>query len=66
MSRMMFCEDKSKKLIVTPSKLCGKVRISGAKNSALRLLAASLLTVGDIILKNFPCNFLDVKIDVEM
>lgn len=66
MSRKMHFENESKKLVVRPSKLYGKVSISGAKNSALRLLAASLLTDEDIIIENFPTNLSDVKIHVEM
>ncbi|HHV39457.1 MAG TPA: hypothetical protein GXX70_08230, partial [Tepidimicrobium sp.] len=34
--------------------LNGKVRISGAKNSALPILAASLLGTEDIILEDVP------------
>ena len=34
--------------------LQGKVRISGAKNSALPAMAASLLTQGEVILENIP------------
>jgi UDP-N-acetylglucosamine 1-carboxyvinyltransferase len=40
--------------IVGGTKLKGQVRISGAKNSALPAMAASLLTVGDVILENLP------------
>ena len=36
-------------------KLRGNIKISGAKNSALVLLAASLLTKEKIILENIPC-----------
>ena len=34
--------------------LAGTVRISGAKNSALKLMAASLLTTGKVTLHNVP------------
>jgi len=40
--------------IVGGTKLKGQIRISGAKNSALPAMAASLLTVGDVILENLP------------
>jgi UDP-N-acetylglucosamine 1-carboxyvinyltransferase len=40
--------------IVGGTKLKGQVRISGAKNSALPAMAASLLTVGDVVLENLP------------
>lgn len=46
--------------------LKGKVKVSGAKNSSLRLLAASLLTEGDIELSNFPNGLLDVQVHLEM
>ena len=48
------------------SSLNGIVNISGAKNSALRLLAASLLTDERIVLKRYPAGLLDAKIHVEM
>lgn len=38
----------------------GRVRVSGAKNSATRLLAASLLTDGSVELQNFPTQLVDV------
>src|SRR5438094_1289753 len=36
------------------NRLEGQVRISGAKNSALPAMAASLLTTGEIVLENIP------------
>jgi UDP-N-acetylglucosamine 1-carboxyvinyltransferase len=53
-------------LTVNPSRLVGEVKISGAKNSALRLLAASLLTSGTIKLTNYPSTLLDARLHVEM
>jgi len=44
----------------------GKVKVSGAKNSALKLLVASLLSQQDILLVNSPNNILDVKIQLDM
>ena len=41
-------------LIEGPCKIKGKVKISGAKNSALVLLAATLLFEKPVILKNLP------------
>ena len=41
-------------LIEGPCKISGKVKISGAKNSALVLLAATLLFEKPVILKNLP------------
>jgi len=51
---------------VSKSRLEGKVIISGAKNSALRLLAASLLTPNAIHLNNFPTGILDAQIHLSM
>ncbi|MBS9525880.1 UDP-N-acetylglucosamine 1-carboxyvinyltransferase [Litoribacter alkaliphilus] len=53
-------------ILVRKSKLEGKVRLSGAKNSALRLLAASLLTDEKVELTNFPNGLLDVKVHLDM
>ena len=57
----MVCESNNKSYlesqnlkIIGQSTLRGKVKISGAKNSALVLLAASLLTDKKIILDNVP------------
>ncbi|SFR61719.1 UDP-N-acetylglucosamine 1-carboxyvinyltransferase [Marinobacter daqiaonensis] len=38
----------------------GKVKVSGAKNSATRLLAASLLTDEPVRIRNFPTQLVDV------
>lgn len=56
----------AKILKVKPSTLSGQVNISGAKNSALRLLAASILTEEDIFIKNFPNNLSDIIIHNKM
>ncbi|WP_197054313.1 UDP-N-acetylglucosamine 1-carboxyvinyltransferase [Sphingomonas sp. 37zxx] len=53
-------------LEVTRSKLEGQVRVSGAKNSVLRLLAASLLTSERIVLDNYPDQLLDAIVHVGM
>lgn len=58
--------EEKKKLIIKPSRLEGEVRISGAKNSALRLLAASILTDQEIVLRNYPASLLDAQVHVEM
>ena len=52
--------------LVQPSRLTGEVRISGAKNSVLRLLAASLLTSDKVHLLNYPKGLLDAQVHVEM
>lgn len=54
------------RLIVEKSTLNGKIELSGAKNSALRLQAASILTNEELIIRNFPNGLSDVKIHNEM
>ncbi len=53
-------------LKVTKGTLQGKVKVSGAKNSSLRLLAASILTDENVELYNFPNGLLDVQVHLEM
>lgn len=53
-------------LVVSKSKLSGDVTVSGAKNSVLRLLAASLLTTERVELFNYPDTLLDVQIHQQM
>ncbi|WP_172564917.1 UDP-N-acetylglucosamine 1-carboxyvinyltransferase [Vibrio navarrensis] len=53
-------------LHVSPSTLEGKVELSGAKNSVLKLLAASLLTDDEVIIGNFPETLSDAIIHLEM
>ncbi len=53
-------------LEIGPSKLEGEVTLSGAKNSVLKLLAASLLTDEDVIIKNFPESLSDAQIHLDM
>ena len=56
----------SYKLIITGGKkLEGRVKISGAKNSALSIMAAALLTKDPCILKNIP-RLSDVEIMIEV
>lgn len=50
-----------KLMISGPQKLNGKVVVSGAKNSATRVLAASLLSDGQVTLRNFPLSLEDAK-----
>ena len=51
---------------VQQSVVSGKVELSGAKNSVLRLMAASLLVNDDIELRNYPSSLLDVKVHEDM
>ncbi len=48
------------------SRLMGAVRVSGAKNSVLRLMAASLLTPGAVVLHNYPSDLRDAQIHLGM
>lgn len=48
------------------SKLQGQVKLSGAKNGALKLLTASVLTSEEVIIKNSPNNLLDMKVHIKM
>jgi UDP-N-acetylglucosamine 1-carboxyvinyltransferase len=41
--------------------LTGNVTVSGAKNSATRVLAAALLSAEQVTLRNFPLELEDVK-----
>lgn len=43
------------------TKLYGSVEVSGAKNSATRILAASMLAEGEVVITNFPLTLEDVK-----
>src|SRR5690625_3532113 len=54
------------KIKIHKSKLQGQIELAGAKNSALRLLAASLLTEDTVTLSNYPASLLDAKIHVGM
>lgn len=43
----------------------GVVRVSGAKNSATKLMAAALLTEEPVYLDNFPTELVDVKVKAD-
>ena len=53
-------------LRIRKSRLFGDVTLSGAKNSALRMLAASILTSEKIELHNYPAGLSDAAIHIEM
>ncbi len=53
-------------LHITQARLQGKVTVAGAKNSALRLLAATLLTEGSVTLTGYPAKLLDARVHVDM
>lgn len=48
-------EDMFKYIIEESGHLSGEIDISGSKNAALPIIAASLLADGDVVLKNIPC-----------
>jgi UDP-N-acetylglucosamine 1-carboxyvinyltransferase len=54
------------KLVVTKAKLSGKVVVSGAKNSGLKLLTASILTGGTVEIFNSPNGLLDMQVHIGM
>ncbi len=58
--------NESDHIVLRKSRLQGEVTVSGAKNSALRLLAASLLTPEMIRLCNYPAAMGDAIVHVDM
>lgn len=52
-------------VIQGPCQLSGEVVVQGAKNSVLPILAASILSHGECIIKNCP-NILDVQTSIEI
>lgn len=56
-----FLKFPSSMIIEGGQSLSGRVRVSGAKNSATRLLAASMLTNETVILRNFPTKLVDAQ-----
>lgn len=52
--------------IVKPSRLEGTVRVSGAKNCVLRLMAAALLTDEPISMSEYPESLQDARVHVGM
>lgn len=60
-------EDSARLKVTMDGRPCvGRIELAGAKNSALRLLAASLLTSETIELHNYPATLLDAQIHVGM
>ena len=54
------------KLVITgPTPLKGEVNISGAKNSAVAILPATLLIDGVCVINNVP-NIVDIKLSCEI
>ena len=55
----------SKMLITGRRRLCGDVTVQGAKNSALPILAATVLTKGESVLYNCP-DLSDVEASLQI
>lgn len=53
-------------LSLQKARLEGQVTLAGAKNAALRLLAASLLSAEPLTLQNYPAGLLDAEVHVGM
>lgn len=53
-------------LEVQKTLLSGTVKVSGAKNSVLRLMAATLLTDEPLAIRNYPATLLDAIVHKEM
>ncbi len=53
-------------LIQGGAKLNGEIRISGAKNSALKLMCAALLTSGTLRLENMPNGLRDIRSQTDL
>jgi UDP-N-acetylglucosamine 1-carboxyvinyltransferase len=51
--------DQLTTITASRSQLSGKVSVSGAKNSVLRLMAATLLTGQRVAIRNYPAGLLD-------
>lgn len=54
------------KIIIHPSEIDGEIKIGGAKNSALKLQVASILTESPLYLYNYPEKILDIVVQEEM
>lgn len=61
-----FSLDNVKKISISPSVLSGQVKVSGAKNSVLRLMAATILTDEPVVIMNYPATLLDAEVHKDM
>lgn len=61
-----YAKDNVNEIVMSPAKLEGTVKVSGAKNSVLRLMAASILTNEPIVLQNYPATLLDAQVHNDM
>ena len=55
----------SKFIITGQNSLSGEIKVSGAKNAALKLLAAAILTDEECHFKNVP-DIADVRVMIEL
>ncbi len=58
--------DDIKEIVLSKTTLNGKVKVSGAKNSVLRLMAASILTEETVFIDNYPATLLDAQVHKDM
>jgi UDP-N-acetylglucosamine 1-carboxyvinyltransferase len=61
-----FSSENISKITVEPAILKGSVKVSGAKNSVLRLMAATLLTNEKLVIQNYPATLLDAIVHKDM
>ncbi|MEM5512868.1 UDP-N-acetylglucosamine 1-carboxyvinyltransferase [Pseudoalteromonas sp. AS84] len=61
-----FSSENISKITVKPAILNGTVKVSGAKNSVLRLMAATLLTNEKLVIQNYPATLLDAIVHKDM
>ena len=54
------------RIINDNEKLKGKVQLSGAKNSALKLLSAAPLATKEVVYTNMPLEMIDIQIKMKM
>jgi len=63
---MRIIWDNMDKIVIEGGKkLCGSIKISGAKNASLAVLCASILSSGEILLENVP-DISDVRVMIEI
>ncbi|OGD57296.1 UDP-N-acetylglucosamine 1-carboxyvinyltransferase [Candidatus Berkelbacteria bacterium RBG_13_40_8] len=51
--------------ILGPNKLSGEIEVNGAKNAAMKMIAASILIDGDVILENVP-DIADIQTIIDL
>lgn len=51
---------------ILSSEINGEINVLGAKNAVLKYLAASILSEGEISIKNYPLSMLDIQIHESM